>query len=94
MDYTLKVTICPTEKQDTFRAHLFIVGTDDNRHIGAAPIYAEEQWAMHAHRETDAQLWALYVLRDLVSRLDTHVYGERTREQAPLMVDLFEHPEI
>lgn len=91
MDYTLQVTVGLTEKQDTFRADVYVIGIKDDKYAGSGCVYSKDLWALHANRETDSRLWALYILRDLVGQLDRAVYEAPDRSEVKLMVELFEH---
>lgn len=91
MEYSVFVSVVPTEKTDFVQARVSIIGAVDYRYARSTEIYSTVMWSRAPHAESDAQLWALHVLREVVMNLDRTVYSERTPEQAKLMLELFEH---
>lgn len=93
MEYALVLRVSPSDQADTYAAHLFLSAHHENTLVGTEQIWECKTALLDPRGDNDAHLWALYVLRNIVNRLDSHVYGRTDRASVKLMLDVFKHQE-
>lgn len=93
MEYDLSVTIRPTVHQDSYAARIFVTGHEDNRNVGCVQIWECSLLALDPGETTDPRMWALMLVRDVMTRLEPDAWAGHVGPKAITMLGLFEPKE-
>lgn len=91
MEYTIKVTICPTVREATYAARVFISGDDGTKHVDTEQIWECSLLALDPSDRANALIWAMSLLNEMVGKLGPDAILGQIAGQGKLMDELFTH---
>jgi hypothetical protein len=89
MEYQLTAIVTPIDESDVYRANVNISASSHGEIVGTECVFSAQMMLMRPPDESDAQKWALHVLRSLTVRLSDHVIANAAIGEGFPMLGLF-----